>query len=155
MVKSDDSRSSAAGDAGSPRGRLAPGALAGDYVITHFIARGGCGSVYRARHRSLDRDAAVKVLHASLAAQPKMVTRFKREVQVIGLLEHPGIVEVYEVGSLPDGRPYYAMEYLEGRTLAKILEEEGRLSPAEALGILVPVCAALEAAHAGASSTAT
>ncbi|MFT3765832.1 MAG: serine/threonine-protein kinase [Minicystis sp.] len=130
------------------RGLLLPGATAGEYVVTDLIARGGCGSVYRARHRSDGRIAAVKVLHASLATMPKMVERFTREVRVVELLRHPAIVSVYDVGSLPDGRPYYVMEYLEGRTVARILDEEGRLSPAEALSILAPICDALEAAHA-------
>ncbi len=133
---------------GSPRGDLAVGACAGEYVVTGLIARGGCGSVYRTHHRTLDRSAAVKVLHAPLAVMPKMVERFAREVQVVGMLRHPSIVEIYDIGSLGDHRPYYAMEYLSGRTLSTILDQQGRLSPAEALGVLEPVCAALAAAHA-------
>ncbi len=78
---------------------------------------------------------------------PKMVERFAREVQVVGMLRHPNIVEIYEVGQLADRRPYFAMEYLSGRTLSAILDEEGRMSPAEALAVLEPVCAALIAAH--------
>jgi eukaryotic-like serine/threonine-protein kinase len=66
----------------------------------------------------------------------------------LNLLRHPNIIEVYDVGALPDGRPYYAMEHLAGRTVAAILDDEGRLSPAETIEILTPVCAALEAAHA-------
>jgi serine/threonine-protein kinase len=64
------------------------------------------------------------------------------------MLRHPNILEVYDVGSLPDGRPYYVMEHLEGRTLTAILEEQGRLSPAEVLALLDPVCTTLEVAHA-------
>jgi serine/threonine-protein kinase len=146
--RGDDTRLSPTDDALLAKGQLPAGSVAGDYVITGFIARGGCGSVYQAKHRSLERRAAVKVLHGSLAALPKMVERFAREAQVVNLLRHPSIVEIYEVGTLPDGRPFYAMEYLEGRTLSKILEEEGRFSPAEALEVLQPVCAALAAAHA-------
>jgi serine/threonine-protein kinase len=130
------------------RGDLAVGAAAGDYVVTELIARGGCGSVYRARHRELDRSAAVKVLHGPLALLPKMVQRFAREVRVVGMLRHPNIVEIYDIGHLPDHRPYYAMEYLSGRTLSTILEEQGRMSPLEVLEVLDPVCAALAAAHA-------
>jgi hypothetical protein len=133
---------------GSPRGELGVGASAGDYVVTSLIARGGCGAVYRAHHRTRDRSAAVKVLHAPLAVMPKMVERFAREVQVVGMLRHPSIVEIYDIGSLADHRPYYAMEYLSGRTLSTILDQQGRLSPAEALVVLEPVCAALAAAHA-------
>jgi serine/threonine-protein kinase len=147
MTNSDDSRSFSQGEGKPSRGYLAPGSVAGDYVIGELVARGGCGSVYRATHRDGGRRAAVKVMHASLAALPKMVERFTREVRVVELLRHPNIAAVYDVGSLPDGRPYYVMEYLEGRTVARILDEDGRLSPAEALEILWPVCAALDAAH--------
>ncbi len=129
------------------RGDLALGAAAGDYVVTELIARGGCGSVYRARHRTGGRHAAVKVLHGPLALMPKMVERFAREVRVVGMLRHPNIVDIYDVGTLTDRRPYYAMEYLSGRTLSMILEEQGRMSPLEALEVLEPVCAALAAAH--------
>jgi len=130
------------------RSDLPMGAAAGEYLMTELIARGGCGSVYRATHRCLDRLAAVKVLHGSLAVMPKMVERFAREVQVVSMLRHPNIVEIYEIGTLGDHRPFYAMEYLAGRTLSAILDEQGRVSPAEALGVLEPVCAALIAAHA-------
>ena len=136
---------------GEPRltvsGQLEPGAVAGEYVVTALIARGGCGSVYHATHRTTGRSAAVKVLHGALAVLPKMVERFAREIEVVNLLRHPGIVEIYEVGALPDHRPFFVMEYVEGRTLGALLEQDGRLSPAEALDLLEPVAAALSAAH--------
>src|SRR5262249_7573937 len=88
---------------------LAPGTPAGDYIVADLIARGGCGSVYRAHHKSGQRVAALKVLHGSLAVLPKMVERFAREVRVVGMLRHPNIVEILEVGTLPDQRPFYAM----------------------------------------------
>ena len=130
-----------------PRGLLAPGTIAGEYIVTDLVARGGCGAVYRATHYADGRVAAVKVLHATLAALPKMVERFTREVRVVELLRHPNIVDIYDVGSLPDGTPYYVMEYLEGRTVSRLLDDQRRLAPVEALEILGPVCAALEAAH--------
>jgi len=148
-VLEQDSRPSGSLTEGPLRGELVAGALAGEYVVTALIARGGCGAVYRANHRGhAERVAAVKVLHGSLAVMPKMVERFAREVQVVGMLRHPNIVEIYEVGTLADRRPYFAMEYLAGRTLSAILDEDGRMSPAEALEVLEPVCAALIAAHA-------
>ena len=130
------------------RGDLAIGAPAGEYIVTGLVARGGCGAVYHARHARLDRLAAVKVLHAPLAVLPKMVERFKREVEVVGMLRHPNIVDIYEVGALADRRPFYAMELLSGRTLAAVIEEEGRMSPREVMEVIEPVCAALVAAHA-------
>src|SRR5262245_11481410 len=98
---------------------LAPGARAGQYLITGFIAHGGGGSVYSARHGATGSVAAVKILHRSLASLPKMVERFRREIQALNLLRHPSIVRVWEVGTLPDGWPFYAMEYLPGRTVSK------------------------------------
>jgi eukaryotic-like serine/threonine-protein kinase len=149
MTKIDDTcPSGTGGRRPTNKGQLPVGTVAGAYVITELLGRGGSGFVYRAKHRELGWEAAVKVMHASLAVQPKMVERFVREVHVLGLLQHPNIIEVFEVGSLPDGRPYYVMEYLEGRTVSAILDAQGRLSPAEALDVLGPVCSALEAAHA-------
>jgi serine/threonine-protein kinase len=129
-------------------GELRPGDTAGSYVILGRIASGGCGTVYHARRRETGREAAVKVLHGSLAVLPKMIERFAREVRVVELLRHPNIITVHEVGALADGRPYYAMDYVDGRNVAQILEARGRFTPEEALALLTPVCAALDAAHA-------
>ncbi len=131
----------AAGDA------FQPGYQIGEYTVMEILARGGGGAVYGARHRPSGRLAAVKVLHESLTVLPKMVERFEREVLALNLLRHPGIVEVWEVGRLADNRPFFAMERLSGRTVSKLLEQSGRLLPAEALEIFEPVCEALAAAH--------
>ncbi|MGK4008702.1 serine/threonine-protein kinase [Sorangium sp. So ce1036] len=128
-------------------GDLPGGAQVGDYVIDVLLASGGCGAVYGARHRHTGDRVALKVLHRGLAASPKIVKRFLREVEVVRLLKHPGIVEIFAAGELEDGRPFYVMEYLEGVTLDVLTRQEGRLSPEEALKLLEPVCSALEAAH--------
>lgn len=128
-------------------GDLVCGAFAGGYVIDGAIARGGCGAIYTARHRQTGTNVALKVLHGTLAVSPKMVKRFLREVEVVRLLKHPGIVDIYDFGELADGRPFYAMERLEGMTLDALLRQEGRLSPDQALELLEPVCSALAAAH--------
>jgi eukaryotic-like serine/threonine-protein kinase len=146
-MRDDITRSFSAQEALSSRGCLPEGTRVGDHVISAIVARGGSGTVYRARPRAGGQDVAVKVLHASLAVQPKMVERFVREVTVVNLLKHPSIIQIHDVGSLPDGRPYYTMEWLSGQTLAAMLKERGRVSPAEALALLDPVCAALSAAH--------
>lgn len=126
---------------------LPPGAEIGEYVVTETIAQGGGGAVYGVLHRTTGSRAAAKVLHQSLTAVPKMVERFQREVSVLNVLRHPGIVEVLEVGTLADGRPFFVMERLSGQTVSKLLEQSGRLLPAEALEIFEPVCVALSAAH--------
>lgn len=126
---------------------LPPGTPVGDYVVDHEIGKGGCGVVYLARHRDLDRSAAIKVLHGSLVTKSKMVERFVREVEVVHLLGHPNIAAVFELGQLEDGRPYCVMEHLRGSTLDAVLRAKGRMSAEEALDILEPVCEALSAAH--------
>jgi len=127
---------------------LRPGTLAGAYVLERSLASGGGGTVYEARHRLLGRIAAVKVLRRELAASPRMVARFLREALAVNLIKHPAIVDIYEFGELPDGRPYYVMELLSGTDLRSLLTERGRFEPREVLKILEPVCSALSAAHA-------
>lgn len=126
---------------------LSPGTNVGDYVIHRRIARGGCGSVYLAHHHGDVAPVAVKVLHPTLAPMPKMISRFIREVELLRRLRHPHIVEIREVGSLPDGTPFFVMDYLPGLTLDAHLATQGRLSPEESLSIMEPICAALGAAH--------
>ena len=115
---------------------LRPGTMAGAYVLEKSLASGGGGTVYEARHRLLGRIAAVKVLRRELATSPRMVARFLREALAVNLIKHPAIVDIYEFGELPDGRPYYVMELLSGTDLRSLLTERGRFPPAEVLEIL-------------------
>jgi serine/threonine-protein kinase len=126
---------------------LAPGARAGGWEIVRLLARGGHGAVYVAADRE-NRRAAVKVLYRRHAASREMASRFVREGRILSRLRHPGVVEILELGILGDGRPFCAMELLEGKSLLALLAARGRLSPSEALRLLEPVCGALEAAHA-------
>jgi eukaryotic-like serine/threonine-protein kinase len=126
---------------------LQAGALAGEYVIEDRLASGGCGTVYVARHRVLERRVAVKVLHPILAGSKEMVERFVREARAASLIRHPSIVEVYEFGALSDGRPYFVMELLDGQSIEERLRERGPLALGEALAILAPLGEALQAAH--------
>jgi serine/threonine protein kinase len=126
---------------------LKPGTLCGAYVLKKELASGGGGTVYEASHRILNRRAAVKVLRRQLAASPQMVARFVQEARAVNLIKHPSIVDIFEFDELPDGRPFYVMELLDGIDLRSILTERGRIPPAEVLEILEPVCSALQAAH--------
>ncbi len=126
---------------------LKPGTMAGAYVLKRELASGGGGTVYEAQHRILGRRAAVKVLRRQLAASAQMNARFLQEARAVNMIKHPNIVDILDFGDLPDGRPFYVMELLEGIDLRSILTERGRFPAPEVLEILEPVCSALQAAH--------
>jgi serine/threonine protein kinase len=126
---------------------LKPGTMAGAYVLKRELASGGGGTVYEAQHRILGRRAAVKVLRRQLAASAQMNARFLQEARAVNMIKHPNIVDILDFGDLPDGRPFYVMELLEGIDLRSILTERGRFPATEVLEILEPVCSALQAAH--------
>ncbi|MBI4601473.1 MAG: protein kinase [Planctomycetes bacterium] len=92
----------------------------GDYRLLRPLGRGGMGVVYEAWQVSVDRRVAIKILPAGIAADPKMVERFEREAKAAAKLQHPNIVSVFGLGS-EGGTPYYAMELVEGETLAQML----------------------------------
>ena len=119
----------------------------GRYAVEARVARGGMATVYRARDRRLDREVALKVMHAHLADDPEFTDRFIREARSAARLSDPGVVAVFDQGE-DDGLLFLAMEYLKGRTLREVLAERGVLTPAEALDVVEPVLAALAAAHA-------
>ncbi|KYF57662.1 protein kinase, partial [Sorangium cellulosum] len=148
MTKEDETRPFSEVERASARGELPPGTVAGDYILEGFIARGGCGVVYGARHARTGRPAAVKVLSEAVAHSRRVVERFAREIEALQLISHPNIVEIYEVGEMDNHQPFYAMERLEGQTLDALIRAETRLAPREALELFEPICAALGAAHA-------
>jgi serine/threonine protein kinase len=126
---------------------LGPGAQAGSYVVESRWARGGFATVYRVRHARLGRIAALKALHMSLVTSPSMLRRFRQEAQAVNMIRHPNIVDIYEFGELTDGRPFFVMEWLEGRNVEQELRARGPLSVAEALAMVEDLGAALTAAH--------
>ena len=97
----------------------------GRYRLDATLGRGGMGLVYRATHVGLRRQVAVKILHPSLAASPDVRNRFEREALAVGKIDHPNCVATYDVGRLADGSLYLAMELLEGKSLADVLEQRG------------------------------
>src|SRR5258708_34251864 len=98
------------------------------YEIKQRVARGGMAEVFLARDLLLDRPVALKVLFPEFATDRSFVERFRREAQAAANLSHPNIVSVYDWGE--EGGTYFiVMEYVEGRSLAQILRDEGALLP--------------------------
>ena len=94
----------------------------GDLVVVESLAAGGMGEIYRARHEKLNRDQALKLLPADRMGNAAALTRFTREMQAIGRLQHPNIVTVHDAGIL-DGTPYISMELVEGKTFSEIVKD--------------------------------
>ncbi len=127
--------------------QLAAGARAGPYEIRDRIAAGGFGTVYRAVDTRTGKVVAVKVMHRELVGSAEALARFTREVRAVQRLRHPNVAALFEVGELPGPQPFFAMELLAGTSLRERVRQGGRLSPAETLAVIEPVCAALAAAH--------
>ncbi len=117
----------------------------GKYDILEEIGRGGFGIVYQAKDTTLDRLVALKVLHPQLTVDPKFIANFKREALNLAKVEHPNVVNIYEIGEI-DGRLYIAMRYLSGASLADRIAQ-GPLPRAEALRIIQQAAAGLGAGH--------
>lgn len=136
-----------------PIGGIFPPSLRpGDFFADRFeviaeIGIGGMCEVYRVRDTVLDRLLALKILQAHLAADPLQNERFRKEAHTCSLLQHPSIISILSYGTARDGRPYLAMELLEGRTLEQRFRDGGRLSRAEFEAIFMQVLNALVYAH--------
>jgi tetratricopeptide (TPR) repeat protein/tRNA A-37 threonylcarbamoyl transferase component Bud32 len=111
--------SAPAGDSPAADSPHAPeGSRVGNYELLGVIAHGGMGVVYKARHTRLDRYAAIKMVLAGAHATPQQLARFQAEAQAVARLQHPNIVQLYEVGE-QDDLPYIALEYVDGGSLAQ------------------------------------
>src|ERR1700761_2794740 len=116
------------------------------YHVRSRIAHGGMATVYLATDTRLDREVALKVMHADLARDDDFVDRFIGEAKSVARLSHPNVVGVYDQGS--DGQHLYlAMEYVPGKTLRELLRARGWLPWQEALAVMEPLLAGLAAAH--------
>ena len=127
--------------------RLAAGAVAGDYVVERHIGAGAMGDVYAGLHPVIGKRVAIKVLKRALASRPDAASRFLREARAVNHVDHPGVVDVFALGRLDDGRLFLVMDLLDGRSLRDRLRA-GPIAPAVALRVLGEVAAALDAAHA-------
>ncbi len=118
------------------------------YRIVRKLGDGGMGSVYEGEHVSIKRRVAIKVLHSQFAHNPEIVARFHREAEAANSIGHPNIVEVTDMGRLPDGAAYMVLEFLKGRDWAADIEREGPQPLGKIVHIMSQVCDALAAAHA-------
>ncbi|HEX9162993.1 MAG TPA: serine/threonine-protein kinase, partial [Thermoanaerobaculia bacterium] len=125
---------------------ISAGARLGNYEIVTLIGEGAMGEVYRAHDPRLRRDVAIKVLHSSATAGAAKLRRFEQEAQAAGMLNHPNLLTIYELG-VHDGSPFIVSELLEGESLRARLQR-GPVPPAEALNTAVQVVRGLAAAHA-------
>jgi hypothetical protein len=120
------------------------------YRFVAFLARGGMGEVWHGFDTLLARPVALKVVRKWVFADGGLRSRFEEEARHVGRLQHPSIVPVYDLGELPDGRPFFVMKLIQGRTLSDLLA--ARATPAEDLarwvGVFELVCEAVAFAHA-------
>jgi hypothetical protein len=130
-----------------PKQSLTGRVIGGNFKVEAFMGAGGMGAVFRARQLSLDREVAVKVLLAPLAMDREMLERFQREARAASNIGHPGIVQVIDMGYLPEGPPYMVMELLQGEDLRTKLSREGALPANLAVPLMLQTCDALQAAH--------
>jgi serine/threonine-protein kinase len=131
-------------DHGAMVGRV----LDGQYEIEAFIAAGGMGAVYRARHILLGDRVAIKILPIGMQQNDEWLKRFQREGQAARRFRHPNAVVVHDLRTSSEGLIYLVMELVEGTTLEQMQLERERFSPAESLPIIEAVASVLDAAHA-------
>lgn len=120
--------------------------VAEQYRVNALLGEGGMGVVYRARHETLQRDVALKLLRPSIGNIESLKSRFLLEARACSRLDHPGAVVVYDFGEW-QGHLYMAMEYLRGDSLAGVIQKEFPFSPEDIVEILVQACEVLHAAH--------
>ena len=113
------------------------------YEIESVLGRGATGVVYRARQTRVGREVALKVLHPELSGNKRIIQRLQREARTTARLAHPHLVTAVDMGEA-EGRWWYAMEFVDGPSLALRLREEGRMSERHALRLFIPLCEALE-----------
>jgi serine/threonine protein kinase/tetratricopeptide (TPR) repeat protein len=121
--------------------------LGGRYEVHKLLGMGGMGAVYKARDMEVERVVGLKVIRPDLAGNPAILARFKQELVLARQVTHKNIIRIYDLNEA-DGVKFITMEFIEGEDLRTILTRQGKLSPEEAVAIMLQVCAGLEAAHA-------
>jgi len=122
------------------------GSKLGKWILDKELGHGGMGRVYLAHEDSTGQLAAVKLLAAELAQESGFLQRFQREIEVLGQLDHPNIVRLYESGT-QNGHYFFAMEYVDGESFEQLLHRQGRVPWQEVLDAALQICPALKQAH--------
>lgn len=135
-------------DLGSVDETLAPGTRIGDFVIEAPLGSGAFGQVYAATHHLIGKAAAVKVLARRYSGDPQVVSRFMAEARAVNAIAHRNIVDIFDFGTLVDGRPFFIMEYLDGEPLDAALRRSGPPPFDDVRAIARGLGRALDAAHA-------
>ncbi len=126
---------------------VSSGKLVGGYRIEHRLGEGGMGTVYAAVEPTIGKRVAVKVLRRDLATDASFSLRFEREAKSAAQLRHPAVIEIFAYGKLDDGRPYFVMPLLTGRSLREVLDASRRMPPEEAWRVAREIASGLTAAH--------
>jgi serine/threonine protein kinase len=126
---------------------LAPGVMLGEYRVEACVGGGGMGEIWKGTHPKISKSVAIKVLRESLLHNEVAVARFLQEARSVNEIRHRNIVDIFSFGELSDGRPYFVMEFLEGKTLAQYIQDHGPLPFSEIVSIFGQLCRALQAVH--------
>jgi serine/threonine protein kinase len=126
---------------------MEPGEQVGSYRITRKLGEGGMGAVYEAVHTQLGRQAAIKVLHPELSKDQDTLTRFFNEARAVNIVNHPGLVQIFEFGHTPVGAAYIVMEFLAGESLRSRLKKHSGGLGLSSLIIARQLATALSATH--------
>jgi serine/threonine-protein kinase len=119
----------------------------GKLVLSARLGSGGVGAVYRATHRDLNKEVAVKVLRDGVQSDLEFCQRFHAEARAASSLDHPNLIRVFDFGQEPDGLLYISMEFIKGGSLQDVLDNEKRLTTERATAIMIQVAGALSHAH--------
>ncbi|HEY1049768.1 MAG TPA: protein kinase [Prosthecobacter sp.] len=118
------------------------------FQVECLIGRGGMGAVYRGIQTSLERPVAIKLLPPAIEQQDgAFAERFRNEARLMGRMNHPAIVGVYDFGQTTEGQLYFVMEFVDGSDVQRMIAHEGRLPPEHALAVTAHLCDALGYAH--------
>jgi non-specific serine/threonine protein kinase/serine/threonine-protein kinase len=143
-AKAATSTSSPAGAAGPST--FFPGTIIGPYHLLQLIGEGGMGQVWMAEQRQpVRRRVALKLIKVGMDTR-EVVARFESERQALALMDHPAIAKVFDAGSTPEGRPYFAMEYVAGLPITLYCDRH-KLTMQQRMELFVQVCEGVQLAH--------